>query len=210
VLALMLMLLAVLLLQYTNLSLNVSSVEAFGGIGVYWDEGCTRPVSSIAWGNLSLGQEENVTVYVRNEGNETAFLTELAYDWNPVQASQYINFSWDIHEREIEAGSTIGVTQTLKVSMQTRGISTFGFSINFYGEKIGDIGGGDPPQFFSFDGKVDNEDMALFVQCYRGEAPKQAEPLCDIGGGIPPQLYNCDGKVDGLDWLLLLTLLPQQ
>jgi hypothetical protein len=206
------MLLAVLLLHSRNLGLNVSSVEALGDIdiGVYWDQACTRPVSSIVWGNLSLGQTDNVTLYVRNEGNETAFLTEVATDWNPIQASQYLNFSWDIHKRKIDPNSTISVTQTLQVSMQARDISTFGFTINFYGSKIGDIGGGYPPQFFAFDGNVGSDDLDLFLQCYKGEAPKEAMPLCDIGGGFPPRLYNCDGRVDSSDLTLFLILLHEQ
>lgn len=210
VLASVLMLLAVLLLQSRNLGLNVSSVEAVGGIGVYWDNACTRPVSSIGWGNLSLGQGKSVAVYVRNEGNETAFLTEVALDWNPIQASQYLDFSWGIQKREIEAGDTISVAQTLQVSMNTTGISTFGFSINFYGSKIGDIGGGNPPQFFSFDGKIDGKDLVLFIQCYRGEASKEAKSLCDIGGGNPPQLYKCDGKLNPSDISLLIMLYREQ
>jgi hypothetical protein len=61
-----------------------------------------------------------------------------------------------------------------------------------------------PPQFFSFDGKVDGKDLGLFAQCYRGEASKEAKSLCDIGGGMPPQFYKCDGKVDALDFYLLI------
>jgi hypothetical protein len=212
VLAVAFMLLVVLLLHYRNVGLlNVSSVHAaFGDIGVYWDENCTMPVSSISWGNLSLGQEKNVTVYVKNYGNETDFLTEVALDWSPVEASQYLNFSWDITKREIPAGSTINVTQTLQVPMNTMGISTFSFSINFYGSKIGDIGGGSPPQYFAFDGNVGSDDLALFLQCYRGQAPKYVYELCDIGGGAPPQLYKSDGKVDGSDLDLELVLIKEQ
>jgi len=207
VLALLLMLLAVLLLQSRNLVPNVSSVEAVGGIGVYWDEYCTKRVYSIDWGNLSLGQEKSVTVYVRNEGNETAFLTEVAQSWNPSLASEYLNFSWDIQKRKIEAGNIINVTQTLHASMYTKGISTFSFSISFYGSKIGDIGGGDPPQFFSFDGEVNGKDLGLFLQCYKGAAPQEAMYLCDIGGGVPLQLYKSDGIVDGKDLYLFLRCL---
>jgi hypothetical protein len=207
VLTLALTLLVVLILHYRNLDLlNVSSVEAFGNIGVYWDENCTVPVSSISWGNLSLGQEKSVTVYVRNGGNETLFLTEVALDWSSVQASEYLNFSWDITKRELAAGSTVSVTQTLQVHMNTMGISTFSFTITFYGEKIGDIGGGTPSQFFAFDGNVGGDDWYLFMQCYKGEAPKYVYELCDIGGGNPPQLYKSDGVVDSKDFALMLML----
>ena len=212
VLAIVFMLVVVLILHYRNvgLLLNVSSVHAFGGIGVYSDENCTTPLSSISWGNLSLGQEKNVTVYVRNDGNETLFLTENASDWSSVQASQYLNFSWDITKRELIANSTINVTQTLEVPMSTTGFSTFSFSIAFYGSKIGDLGGGSPPQFFAFDGNIGSDDLDLFLECYRGQAPKWAMPLADIGGGVPPQLYKSDGKVDGSDLELMLMLYQEQ
>jgi hypothetical protein len=70
--------------------------------------------------------------------------------------------------------------------------------------KVGDFGGGVPPQFFKFDGVVDGKDLALFLQCYRGLAPPEAMSLADLGGGVPPQFFKCDGKVDGKDLALFL------
>jgi hypothetical protein len=198
------MLFVALLLRFRNPVPNASSVEALGSIGVYWDEYCRKPVYSIDWGNLSLGQAKSVTVYVRNEGNETVFLTEVALDWNPTYASQYLGFSWDIQKRKIEAGGVINVTQTLYAPIYTKGVSSFSFVISLFGSKIGDFGSGTPPQCFSFDGQVDSRDLWLFLQCYKGTAPHEAMYLCDIGGGEPPQLYKSDGQVDSRDlWLFL-------
>jgi len=70
--------------------------------------------------------------------------------------------------------------------------------------KVGDLGGGVPPAFFSCDGSVDGKDLALFLQCYKGTAPAEAMYLGDLGGGVPPQFYDCDGKVDGKDLSLFL------
>jgi len=207
VVALLIMLLVAVPLRFRNAVPDASAVEVIGSIGVYWDKYCTKPVYSIDWGNLSLGQEKSVTVYVRNEGNETAFLTEAALGWNPTYASQYLDFSWDIQRRKIEAGGVINVTQTLYASIYTKGVSSFSFVINLFGSKIGDAGGGTPPQFFSFDGEVDSKDLSLFLQCYRGTAPHNAMYLCDIGGGIPLQLYKSDGEVNGEDLCLLLQCL---
>lgn len=210
VVALLIILLVAVPLRFRNPVPDASAVEAIGGIGVYWDEHCTKPVYSIDWGNLSEGQAKSVTVYVRNEGNETAFLTEVALDWNPTYASQYLGFSWDIQKRKIEAGGVVNVTQTLYASIYTKGVSSFSFVINLFGSKIGDIGGGTPSQFFSFDGEVNFEDLMLFLQCYKGTAPSEAMYLCDIGGGFPPQLYECDGKVDSLDLCLFIMLYREQ
>lgn len=70
--------------------------------------------------------------------------------------------------------------------------------------KVGDFGGGLPPQFFICDGITDGKDLSLFLQCFRGIAPIEAMYLGDLGGGIPPQFYKCDGKVDGKDLSLFL------
>jgi len=70
--------------------------------------------------------------------------------------------------------------------------------------KVGDFGGGLPPQFFACDGKVDGKDLALFLQCFKGLAPPEAMYLADLGSGVPPQFFNCDGVVDGKDLALFL------
>jgi parallel beta-helix repeat protein len=70
--------------------------------------------------------------------------------------------------------------------------------------RVGDLGGGTPPQFFKFDGKVDGKDLALILVCYKKTAPPEATYLGDLGGGVPPLFFNCDGKVDGKDLSLFL------
>jgi hypothetical protein len=37
--------------------------------------------------------------------------------------------------------------------------------------KFGDLGGGLPPQFYNWDGKVDSKDLALFLMLYKGYQP---------------------------------------
>jgi len=37
--------------------------------------------------------------------------------------------------------------------------------------KYGDLGGGLPPKFFAFDGKVDGKDLSLFLLCFKGLGP---------------------------------------
>jgi len=40
-------------------------------------------------------------------------------------------------------------------------------------EKLGDLGGGLPPKFFQFDGKVDSKDYSLFLRCLKGTGPEK-------------------------------------
>lgn len=69
---------------------------------------------------------------------------------------------------------------------------------------LGDLGGGMPPQFFEYDGIVDGIDLALFLRCYKGQAPPEAMYLGDLGGGTPPQFFKFDGKVDSKDVALFI------
>jgi len=70
--------------------------------------------------------------------------------------------------------------------------------------RVGDLGGGIPPIFFSYDMKVDGKDLALFLQCYRGIAPQRAMCLGDLGGDLPPRFFAYDDLVNGKDLSLFL------
>lgn len=107
---------------------NVGSVKAIG-VGVYWDENCTSEVSSINWGMLEPGSGENVTVYIRNEGNSVASLSMDTSNWIPSNASDYITLSWDYGGVSISPGEVVQVTFTLSVSASIEGVTSFSFDI---------------------------------------------------------------------------------
>jgi len=44
--------------------------------------------------------------------------------------------------------------------------------------KVGDLGGGVPPQFYNWDGEVDGKDLALFLMLYKGYQPPP--PPCPL------------------------------
>jgi thermitase len=68
--------------------------------------------------------------------------------------------------------------------------------------KVGDLGGGPPPTFYTPDGVVDSWDYALWKACYDGTAPPNAMYLGDLGCGPPPTFFACDGSVDAFDFAL--------
>ena len=111
--------------------LNVSAVQTVDDIGVYWDESCSMRVFSIDWGVLSLNSFKRVVVYVRNEGNESFLLVLRPVNWNPYNASRYLDFSWSCEISLIEAGQVVKVVQGLHVSPNMRGVSNFSFDIIF-------------------------------------------------------------------------------
>jgi len=167
---------------------NVSAVKAASNIGVYWDNGCTIQVLSISWGNLSPGRTTSVTLYVRNEGNESLVLFESTSNWNPTNSSQYLQFSWSCKNRTIETSKVISVTQTLSVSSYIKGISAFNFNIVFEARDhlLGDI---------NRDGIVNVFDAAS-LSAAAGSTPEDANwnPNADL---------NKDGVIDILDAVIL-------
>lgn len=111
---------------------NVGSVKAIG-VGVYWDENCTSEVSFIDWGMLEPDSIENVTVYIRNEGNSVASLSMETSNWNPSNASNYMALSWDYSEQSINPDDVVRITFTLSISATIEGITNFSFDITIVG-----------------------------------------------------------------------------
>jgi len=111
---------------------NVGSVEAIG-VGVFWDANCTSEVSSINWGIIEPGSSENVTVYIRNEGDSAVNLTMYASNWNPSNTSNYMVLSWGYAGQVINASEVLQVTFNLAVSTEIQGITSFSFDIVIVG-----------------------------------------------------------------------------
>jgi len=107
---------------------NVGSVTAIG-VGVYWDQACTNPVSTISWGVMPPGSNKNVTVYIRNEGNTAAWLSMTKSNWNPSNASNYMTLNWDYGGQILNANEVVQVKLTLTVSSSITGITNFSFDI---------------------------------------------------------------------------------
>jgi len=99
------------------------------GVGVFWDSNCTNPVSFIDWGMVEPGSMNNVTVYVRNDGNVAASISLATENWNPSNASAYLTLSWNYDGRQLNPLDVIQVTLTLAVSSSVQGIASFSFDI---------------------------------------------------------------------------------
>ena len=111
---------------------NAGTVKAIG-VGVYEDIECTNPLSSIDWGVLEPGSSENVTCYIRNEGNSVQMLSMYTSDWSPSSASDYMTLSWDYGGQSIDVDEVVQVTFTLSVDAGIGGITSFSFDITIVG-----------------------------------------------------------------------------
>jgi hypothetical protein len=99
------------------------------GVGVFWDVNCHNPVYSLDWGIVEPGSLKNITIYIRNEGNEPATLFLNTTNWNPSNASDSITLTWDYNEYIISPDQTTKVTLMLSIAPTTEGIKNFYFDI---------------------------------------------------------------------------------
>lgn len=107
---------------------NSGSVKAIG-VGVYSDQACTSPVTSISWGTIDPGASIDKIVYIKNTGNNPVTLTLATSNWNPTGASNYMTLGWDYGGQSINAGAVVQVKLTLSVSSSISGITNFSFDI---------------------------------------------------------------------------------
>jgi hypothetical protein len=113
----------------TNKTLsNTGAIQAVG-VGVYSDQACTSPVSSISWGTISPGSNVNKTVYIRNEGNAAATLSMTTSNWSPANASNYMTLKWNYGGQSLAVNQVVQVMFTLSVSSSITGITSFSFTI---------------------------------------------------------------------------------
>ena len=111
---------------------NVGSVKA-SGVGVYWDSGCSNTVTSVNWGTVAPGSTNDVTVYIKNEGNTAATLSSSTENWDPSIASTYMSLTWDYAGQVIDVGAVVQVTLSLTVSDTLEGVTSFSFDIVIVG-----------------------------------------------------------------------------
>jgi hypothetical protein len=162
---------------------NVSAVTTSPILGVYWDQACTKPVSSISWGNVSAGwgSEKDVVVFVKNLGSNATVLSMNMSALNPSSAYLKIYLCWDYGGQLVGPGSVVEVTLRLFVTPLISGVSSFSFNINIAGglglNKSPDING---------DGVVDGLDLAIFSKAWGNAA------------GRPNYDYRCDFDNEGI------------
>ncbi len=109
---------------------TVAESVGFGkSIDVYWDKKCLNRVESIDWGMLVPGERKNVTVYVRNEGENGTVLMLNVYNWNPAEAANYLRVEWNYTGAVIKSGETVAIILVLTVDSAVKVITNFSVTI---------------------------------------------------------------------------------
>lgn len=108
---------------------NSVSVKSSVGLGVYSDQACTTPLTSINWGEVTPGQSYQRTIYVKNLGNVKVKLNMNVGNWTPSSASNYLTLTWNRENYDLNIGESIGATLTLTVSSNAPA-GSFSFDIS--------------------------------------------------------------------------------
>lgn len=108
---------------------NQVSVRATIGIGVYSDQACTIPLTTINWGEVIPGQSYQRTLYVKNLGNIRVKLSMAVGNWTPSSASSYLSLTWNRGDYVLEVGASVGATLTMTVSQTAQG-GSFSFDVS--------------------------------------------------------------------------------
>jgi len=99
------------------------------GVGVYKDANCSINVTSLNWGTVEPSSLENITLYIRNEGNHAATLFLETNNWSPINATNYMALSWNYSGKMLNPMESVGVTLTLSVSSAANNITDFSFNV---------------------------------------------------------------------------------
>lgn len=97
------------------------------GVGIYWNKDCTNTTHSLNWGFMDPNSRNNLTIFIRNEGNSAASLRLTTSNWNPINASSYMPLSWNYSGQIIKPNEVIPIKLTLTVSPTIIDITNFSF-----------------------------------------------------------------------------------
>jgi hypothetical protein len=114
-----------------DFSSNKSVVQADSvkgiGVGIYWDQSCTNRTLSLNWGSINASSSNNLTVYVRNEGNSAVSLRLNTSNWTPSATSNYMSLNWNYTDQLLSTKEVIPIQITLIVYPTIIDITNFNF-----------------------------------------------------------------------------------
>jgi len=112
-------------------SLRIPSTGVTKTVGIQCSE------SFINWETPSPGDIVNRTVDITNNGTVQMTVYLTTENWQPVNASMYLNCTWDLEGFTLQPNETHSAIISLYVSPEITGITTFSFDIILTGvEKL--------------------------------------------------------------------------
>jgi hypothetical protein len=130
------MLTSVLALLQSNRSFSNNGTITTVNVGAYQDSSCTQVLSTIDWGNVVPGSSSSRTIYVKNTGNAPISLNMTVNTWNPSNAGNYMNLTWNQESALLNVGNSVATLLVLSVSASVTGITSFSFNATITGTQV--------------------------------------------------------------------------
>jgi len=108
---------------------NIKTVN----LEIYQDAECTIPLTKIDWGTVEPSKTYQYTAYVINKGNTNLTLIMITENWNPINAKDSINLTWDKENAILQPNNPMLVVFTLEIASEINKITEFSFDIVIYG-----------------------------------------------------------------------------
>ena len=103
-------------------------------LGVFSDNTCTVPLTSLNWGSISPGMNSTITLYVKNTATTGSLTLDMAAtNWSPTNANGPLAVSWDQEGTTLAPGQSAQATLILSVSSTITQISSFSVQISIVG-----------------------------------------------------------------------------
>jgi len=102
----------------------------------YTDSACTQRCTQIDFGTLNPGGTSTKTLYLKNTGTTSIFLSLDVDNWNPVDAGVWLSLSWDRENQVLMSDESILATVSLSVDENIEVIEYFDFDIILLGTQV--------------------------------------------------------------------------
>jgi hypothetical protein len=120
---------AVLSSQSINSGGSITSMN----VEIFSDNDYTQTCNNINWGTIAPGDSISHTIYIKNSGNKPITLSMTTDNWNPINASNYMDLIWDKENVILNPGQVTSASLTLITSSDTSSITDFDFNIIIVG-----------------------------------------------------------------------------
>lgn len=133
ILGVCLVVVAVLALNHYLIT-NEANIQGIN-VAVYENQIATIPLIHITWGNISLGETLNKTIYVENQSPFAIFLNFNVSNYNPLSFETDITIAWDYDGTTLIGGEVRELELSMNVASNAEIDGAVTFDLFVWGNK---------------------------------------------------------------------------
>jgi ABC-type lipoprotein release transport system permease subunit len=132
-LAVVALVVALVILTSVHLSSTGTILTNNPNLQIFADQACTKEISAVQWGDIPVGSNSSVTLFIKNSGNVPLTLTMTTSNYQPVTAQNYLTLTWNQNNAKILPSGVVAGDLILKVSPLVMDITNFSLDITING-----------------------------------------------------------------------------